>query len=1028
MNAAKAKKNPAKVKGAVLIMILAVMTVLIILLAGSIAVVYSAHNRAYVKYSESQGYYTARSILDNFFSELTESTDLTDSTGAAVGTYYKLDLDNGTTVSKPLCMGRSIELELYKAKVEVKDTSGNYYDWFTEYCDKNKAGLGAQINGFEGTSVDYTSASDGNNTALYAKVEKYYVNLSQSDLDDYSTYQNFYKHYLPVSTIATGMSGDTIIYEIPSLDGFGSGTIDTDGDGTADTNSQYGKLSDSGASKAWLTVQVTQRIFAMGDGTTYADRFKAGKRTDDHIVAKVTAHVIYDGEEITTTQIWYNNPPPVVDSNTGLASLGGIDTTTSVTAVGDIASLAIGYSELTNNSTYSGNIYFEGSFGTGTATPSFTMTEDDAFFAGDNLIINTNPPDSSTLCDGALFYAGRAYIRSSGSSFGTSTHRINLVTKQFESHSNTKEFYGNIYAERFDLNTDDTTISTDSVRAAATTGGVAFTNPPKKIYGDVYCNYLGIPSSSVYVDVGADTVTFKVNCNPVTGDPFPETDDRRIENMLASTSNKIVVYDGISLISGTKKETISPAASMGGHNGNSIDIYVNQHETYYVTESGVSVPYDVFADWRTTGINDIGDKVNSFKTASERSFVPHGSGSDLTASEYKVEIDWSNVKPAMVEVKTDVAQKLQIDYYAEKGSGDWTLNDQYQKEFKLPSGVTLVGSGNNTFTLPTHRSIYGSYFYGSITGGTTGAAYPYSFDEDTGMFTMEPNDDGTFTTFLSEHSIDTEAILAGIDTNGPVDIDNLPSLTKLTNAVSVGSGGGDTVNGVDMPSWTKVISTSGYIPANGNDGTVYYIDARSNDLDIQLGDGTSSNQKFTGTFVVYGDNHVTVTVPGVVGGGVGQTVELGDGGHPFFFMTEEIYSGKSKNDIVIGEPDTRSSLGTDLTTAPNIDWYVSGDVNTVKVHTGGGGDTALCGYIVAPSSHFDIDSNVNGNQRNTYYYKELIPSGSGNDKYTIFGSIFCASYKGGQHAGVCYIPRDDGYVDDGSKPLLNKVGMYRTRS
>ena len=77
MNAAKAKKSPAKVKGAVLIMILAVMTVMIILLAGSIAVVYSAHNRASVKYSESQGYYTARSVLDNFFAELSEIIRIT---------------------------------------------------------------------------------------------------------------------------------------------------------------------------------------------------------------------------------------------------------------------------------------------------------------------------------------------------------------------------------------------------------------------------------------------------------------------------------------------------------------------------------------------------------------------------------------------------------------------------------------------------------------------------------------------------------------------------------------------------------------------------------------------------------------------------------------------------------------------------------------------------------------------------------------------------------------------------------------
>ena len=385
----------------------------------------------------------------------------------------------------------------------------------------------------------------------------------------------------------------------------------------------------------------------------------------------------------------------------------------------------------------------------------------------------------------------------------------------------------------------------------------------------------------------------------------------------------------------------------------------------------------------------------------------------------------------MIEVKAgQMGQELKLDYYADAGSGDWVLDDRYQKNFTLPSGVKLLGSGENTFTLPTHRSIYNSYFYGSTVNGTVAPdpSVPfYTFDKDTGMFTIDP-DNTKFTTFLSEQSIDTEAILAGIDTEGPVDLAALPTFSNISTPVTVTSGGGDEVNGVTMPSWSRVISSSGYIPANGNDNSVYYIDARSGDLELQLGDGTTSNQTFTGTDVVYGDGHITLSIPGVIGGGPGQTVDLGSGGHAFIFMTEEIYSGKSSRDIVIGEPDARSSLGGDVTAAPNIDWYVASEVSTVKLHTGGSGVTTLCGYIVAPASKFDLDTNINGIQRNTYYFKEKIPSSSGNDKYTIFGSIFCSSYIGGQHAGVCYIPRDDSYVDDGSKPLLNKVGMYRSRS
>lgn len=1024
MNAAKAKKSPAKVKGAVLIMILAVMTVMIILLAGSIAVVYSAHNRAAAKYSESQGYYTARSVLDNFFAELSESTDQKDSTNASIGTYYQLDLKNNTVVSKPLCIGRSIELELYKPVVNVKDSSGNYYDWFKEYCDTNKASLGAQINGFESASVDYTTASDGHNTALYGMVEKYYVSLNKSALTDYSTFSSFYNQYAAVSTVASGMQGDTIVYEVDSLDGFGSGTIDTDGDGTPDTNDQFGKLSDTGSTvgspKAWITVQVTERIFAMGEGTTYAERFKNGKRSDDHIVAKVTAHVIYDGEEVTTTQIWVSSPPPIVDTDTGLSTLGPLDTTTSLTAIGDVATLDESFLELTNNSTYSGNAYIEGSFDTGRATPSVTMSEDDAFFVKHTLMINTNPPRSSDLVDGALFYAGRTQLWDSGASFGSSTNRVNLVTRQFESHSDTKEFYGRVFAEKFDLTTPGSQLTKSYVKTAIPTNNYTFPNGNQKIHGDVYTNFLGIPADRVYLELNdaAGTATFHLNYDPVTKAPLDPSSPKRIENMV-DNGYKVTVFQGISVICGVDYEV------EGGRN-----ILVNQHEEYQYTNAGIVKTYDYFRDAKAGGAN--GEGVN-FKVLGTDCTIQMNQA-PTTGITYQVNIDWSEVNASLIKPATDLKINLNVDYDADKDDGVWTLDSQNRKVFELPSvygqQLKLIGTGEKSFKLPTHRSIYGNYFYGSITGGATGSTFPESFDDDTGAFKMDPADTSysfTFDKFISEHAISSEAIIAGIDTEGPVDIDNIPSFTNMTTAVAVAAGGGDTVNDVEMPTWARVISSSGYIPANGGDNSVYYIDARSSDIDLQLGDG-GSNQTFTGTYVVYGDNHVTITVPGNITGGDGQTVYLGTSGSPFTVMTAEIYSGICKDTLVIGEP-VSGKLGGEVTSSPNIDWYFSSKtITTAKLATGGSGMTAFCGYIIAPTVFFDIATNINGLQRDTWYYGDKIPSDSGNDKYTIFGSIFCHKYTGGQHAGVCYIPRDSGYVDDGSKPLLNKVGMYRSRS
>jgi len=1009
MNAAKAKKSPAKVKGAVLIMILAVMTVMIILLAGSIAVVYSAHNRAAVKYSESQGYYTARSVLDNFFAELSESTDQKDSTNTSIGTYYQLDLKNNTVVSKPLCIGRSIELELYKPNLEVY-SGGSYADWFVEYCDANKGALGAQLNGFLGNSTDYTAGSDGSNTTLYSDAAKYYVNLNKSALADYSTFSSFYNQY--VSVTATGDGADTVTYEIESLDGFGSGTIDTDGDGSPDTSMQFGKLSDTGASKAWITVQVTERIFAMGEGTTYAERFKNGKRSEDHIVAKVTAHVIYDGEEMTTTQIWVSSPPPVVDADTGLSSLGPINDSASITGVGDVATLTQTLSKFSNDPTFSGNVFFDGSLEHNNTDATATLEDGEVFFVGGTYKTSVN--NFKGVNSGSVFYANRFQLWSNNS-FTAGNVPVNIIANTFETHSSQKKVYGRIFAETFDTMSSGSTITypNSTSKSNISGGGMLFEANNTQIYGDVYCNYLGVPADRVYavVDTATTTITLKINYKG-DGNTIVSGDVNRVENMVGA-GNKIYVYKGIRIINGVESQPIAK-----DEYGNNVPGLVNRYETY--NAGGVD---------RTDFT--VGEQFTFPEADTFLNF-----GGDSLVSGYTIKVDFGNTNNVIVD-KTSSGAKLNVNYYAAKSDNVWTLNDKYYKEFTLPSGVSLLGSSDSKFSLPTHRSIYGNYFFKEISSGTTAALYPKTFDEDTGAFSMSTADND-FPTFLQEHAITAEAILAGVDVNTPVDIVNIPEMSFMTTPVTIGSGGGDTVNGVYMPASSNVISSSGYIaPPSGNaynsfKSTIHYIDARSSDLDIQLGDGVNPVE-MAGAFIVYGDNHVTVTIPGVNGGGNAQTVKLGSNGAKFIFATEEIFSGASKDNFVIGE-GISSINGGATTTSPNIDWYFSKNIAQADVATGGGingapsksNETTLCGYINAPTVFFNIDTNANGIERATYYYKDRIQPSS-NEKYTICGSIFCRQYTGGQHAGVCFIPRDNGYVDDGSKPLLNKNGMYRSR-
>lgn len=108
----KAKSRHGKLKGAVLLMVLAVMTVLIIMLAGAMAIASTATNRANTNYEESQAYYTARSGVD-----VLTQTIMGDSK-------YKSDGSGGLTAIASGSSDKSQALELEEAIAGVLETNG----------------------------------------------------------------------------------------------------------------------------------------------------------------------------------------------------------------------------------------------------------------------------------------------------------------------------------------------------------------------------------------------------------------------------------------------------------------------------------------------------------------------------------------------------------------------------------------------------------------------------------------------------------------------------------------------------------------------------------------------------------------------------------------------------------------------------------------------------------------------------------------------------------------------------------------
>ena len=175
----KSKRRPKAVKGALLIMVLTVMFVLIFLLAGTIAVVYSSHGRAINKYEESQAYYTARSVLDSYINTLLkDNTNKAGDNGTTTVMYYHIKSGSSGKVvdGAQAKQGRAMELDLYNLAVDLDSvTAGTQTDpandanmvlWAKEMMVKRI--LGVTTDG----SIDATTLTANGATA--------------SDLSDYS--------------------------------------------------------------------------------------------------------------------------------------------------------------------------------------------------------------------------------------------------------------------------------------------------------------------------------------------------------------------------------------------------------------------------------------------------------------------------------------------------------------------------------------------------------------------------------------------------------------------------------------------------------------------------------------------------------------------------------------------------------------------------------------------------------------------------------------------------------------------------
>ncbi|MCM1579458.1 MAG: hypothetical protein NC078_11735, partial [Ruminococcus sp.] len=346
------KRTPKTLKGAVLIMVMTVMFVLIFLLAGTIAVVYSAHNRAMVKYEESQAYYTARSLLDAYLDAfLKDNKNVTGTAGTGITekTYWYFNKD-GDLDSVPAKQGRALELDIYSMKVSVAPkkasvkTDGTYNAKTNPYGGYNASDTNYPFDGIE-SHYNYFKDDGSMDMYLYDWVKQYILDLMLGDfsipagktleefrketrdgnvdgykearklaliainsqISDYShtitgltdshdiglnsDFKKYYEQFTYSEKDGDGKDTDTIYYRVPA------GVFSNYGELT--TGGSFGKVADTfpdGATDATIKIQLLERTMNLGtDGADYKLKFDNGNREKDHIKISVTVEVMHDG-------------------------------------------------------------------------------------------------------------------------------------------------------------------------------------------------------------------------------------------------------------------------------------------------------------------------------------------------------------------------------------------------------------------------------------------------------------------------------------------------------------------------------------------------------------------------------------------------------------------------------------------------------------------------------------------------------------------------------------------------------------
>lgn len=395
---AELRRSKKTFKGAVLIMVLTVVCVLTIMLLATLTVVSTANQRSFLKFEENQAYYSARSALDLYITNL-----FSDGVYEADGqTYVYTDPATGNP-SSPTKMkqGLALQLELYKIK-----SLDNSLGFASNFSKNDNVFPNAAENNNYGTDPSYTD------TFIIYEVE------------------------LPkVSNLDNGKMVDTV-------GGKQVATIKVEVEKRA--------YNMSG-------IEVKDYVITTTPAPTPAEikaAIAAGDRSKDAMQLKITATVELMGVEGVAIVIADTAKKEVVSTKNALTSIGGINDSggTQMSPLGGTSTLSLNDIKIGdgNKTPITGNLFTIGSFTWNTSQSKTVLGDGDGVVVMGNIDISGGSADISATANGTYFFAGGEMKLKNN--VGPATKKMSIIaTKLSRVSTNPFIINGNVYVDTLDL-------------------------------------------------------------------------------------------------------------------------------------------------------------------------------------------------------------------------------------------------------------------------------------------------------------------------------------------------------------------------------------------------------------------------------------------------------------------------------------------------------------------------------------------------------------------------------------------------